>query len=83
MPAARSLARQPSVKLITPNDAQSVAAWQGHGEAPAGEVQMRFGRVHMRHFADVEPQALQKHLGIGNQSAGAELWTRVVPLLKD
>ncbi len=60
-----------------------MAPWQSHGKAPASEVQMSLDGVHMWHFADVKPQALQKHLGIGNQSAGAKLWTRVVRLLKN
>ena len=57
--------------------------FRAHAHAFAIEIEMRPVHIHMRHFAIVQPQPVQDHLGIRQQAASAQFRTRVAGFFQD
>lgn len=74
---------QPGIEFVAPDDAEGVCAARGYDEALAREIEVRFGRVDVGDFRDIQSKALKENFGIACQPAGAELVTRVAGLLED
>lgn len=75
--------RQPGIKFITPDDSQSMPAWNTHVHSPCLKIKMNALSIHMRDFAHIQTEPLKNNLGVDDQSTRAKFGPRITRFFQD
>ena len=75
--------RQPVIELIAADDAQRVPLRDADVQSLRFKIKMDALHIHVRHFADIEPEPLEDDLCVEHKTACAKFGARVTRFFQD